>query len=213
MLPDIRWTIDQQGINYSMNRTTVFRDEGRRVVFNDLNEDAIRAGLMLCREKWAGGMSIDGTDEFKAKAHALATEMGIRTVGKERGAPLVTRQTEPASGHSMEPSRSHTGVLDLVQLSATYDKAIIESKAALGGRHEGRVVAAGQNANGEGVVVLDIGREFAVVRTDRSVAAGMQAKFGSWIQARTSADDRVPGVYLWSFTDARRHEVGLGLSR
>ncbi|MDQ2843822.1 MAG: hypothetical protein M3Y72_22845, partial [Acidobacteriota bacterium] len=204
-----RWTIGQQGINYSMNRTIVFCDEGRRVVFNDLNDDAIRAGLMLCREKWAGGISIEGTDEFKAKAHALVTEMGIRTVGQERGARLVTRQAEQPSGHSMEPERSHTGALDLVQLSAMHGKAVTESKAALGGRHEGRVVAAGQNTNGDGIVVLDIGRELAVVRTDRSVAAEMQAKLGSWIQARTNADDRLVGAYVWRLTEARRHQLGL----
>ncbi|MGI8567619.1 MAG: TraI/MobA(P) family conjugative relaxase [Methylocella sp.] len=209
VLPVIRWTIDQHGVNYSMNRTTVFRDEGRRIVFNDLDDDAIRAGLMLCREKWAGGISIDGTDEFKAKAHALAAEMGIWASGQERGRPSGAEKIEQASTLSIQPERSHTGALDLVQLSATYDKPVIESKAALGGRHEGRVVAAEQDANGAGVVVLDIGRELAVVQTDSGIAAEMQTKVGCWIQARTSGDDRFPGGYVWSFTDVRPHGLGL----
>jgi len=144
MLASIRWTIDKRGVNYALNHTTVFRDEGCRVVFNDINDDAIRTGLMLCREKWIGGLSISGTDEFKAKAHKLAAEMGIRTASQERGGPPDTKQIRPASAHSAELEQSQIDALDFEQLSAAHDKPLTESNAGVGRRHEGRVVAAGQ---------------------------------------------------------------------
>jgi len=209
VLPGIRWTINQRGVNYTMNNTAVFRDEGRRVVFNDLNDDAIRAGLMLCREKWADGLSITGIDQFKARAHALAAEMGIRVASQERSGPLKARQAEPACTRCIGTQLSQAD-LDLERLSATHGKPVTESKTAVGRRHTGRVVAAGQNANGDGLVVLDIGRELTVLHTDRSVAAETHRKVGSWIQAGAIADERVPGGYGWRFTDGVRcHGVGL----
>lgn len=70
-------------------------------------------------------------------------------------------------------------------------------------------LAAGQNENGDGLVVLDVGRELAVVHVDRSVATEMRAKVGVWIQARSSTDDRTLESYLWHFTEVRRREIGL----
>ncbi|MBC5826584.1 MAG: hypothetical protein GIW99_02700 [Candidatus Eremiobacteraeota bacterium] len=209
VLSGIRWTIHQDGVNYAIGSTTVFRDEGRRVVFIDLDDDAIRAGLMLCSEKWAGGISIDGTDEFKAKAHALVTEMGIRVAGPASGRPLGTKQVELGSTSAVEAERSEVGALDIARLSATHGKAVTESEATIGRQHTGRIVAAGRNTNGDGAVVLDIGRELAVIHTQHSLANEMRARVGSWIQARTSANDRFPGGYFWRFTDVRHHRLSL----
>ena len=58
----------------------------------------------------------------------------------------------------------------------------------VGHQHTGRLVAAVRNANGEGIVVIDDGRELAMIRADQKTAAALQHKLGIWLRVHADND-------------------------
>jgi hypothetical protein len=70
-------------------------DEGSRIdVLDEIDEETIRAGLMLASEKFGGEVIITGPDDFKVKAAKLAEEMKIRVVQPEIETQAMQRDVQ-----------------------------------------------------------------------------------------------------------------------
>lgn len=82
---------------------TAFVDTGDRISIRDESDAAIRAGLVLAREKWGPEVRITGDDEFKARAAQLALEMGM-TVLNEELADVVKRHQAKTLGQRPDSS-------------------------------------------------------------------------------------------------------------
>lgn len=75
---------------------TAFVDTGDRINMRDESDAAIRAGLVLAREKWGPEIRITGDDEFKRRAGELALEMGM-TILNDELADVVKRHQANAA--------------------------------------------------------------------------------------------------------------------
>jgi len=79
----VSWAIDREtgSVDYKVDDQTAFRDTGRRLAFSKdgaQSVDAIEAGLLLAREKFAGkGLTVYGNDEFKERVLQTAIERGL----------------------------------------------------------------------------------------------------------------------------------------
>ena len=187
LLDTLCWTADDRGVNYLCNGVAIFRDEGQRVVFKDMGDDNIRAGLMLCREKWAKGLHISGTDEFKSRAMALATEMNIRIVYQDLQIPKRSLEPPESLKDPLVETRARgANAVDPEQLSSQCGKPLLDCATRFGHPHTGKLVAAGCNTLGEGVVVIDAGRVLAVIHTSVRTATDLQPKVGRFVRAHSS---------------------------
>jgi len=187
VLGALQWTADDRGVNYHLNNALAFRDEGAKVIFSDASDDSIRAGLLLCREKWARGLNISGRDEFKVKAGALAREMRIHVLGAEtmegRRNPDLAKQR-----HEIY-TESKVATVDLKRLCREYGKPVSNSQPRAGRQHTGTVIAIGSGAEGGAIVAIDAGREIVVVRTDTQPTTYLQSKVGDWVRVRACRPD------------------------
>jgi len=198
ILHAVRWTADSQGVNYLSNDITIFRDEGERVIFKEIGEDNIRAGLMLCCEKWANGLHISGTEEFKSRATALAIEMNIRIVDQDlKVSKRSLESQEPRRDSSFETGVRPANLVDPERLSDIYGKPLFDSAPRVGRQHIGKLLATGCNALGEAIAVIDVGRDLAVIRTSLQTATELQPKVGRFVRAQSSGLD-------WHFVDFQR---------
>ncbi len=193
VLQSLKWTVSAAGVNYQLDGRTCFRDEGRRVVFHDLGDDQIRAGLALAREKWPDGIYLTGTDSFRKKATSFAARMQIAILsgGLQRSDPP-----------------------DLDELSRRYDKPIFESKLALGRRHSGKLVAVAVDTSCVGIVVIDAGRQLALIQTDVKTALELRPMIGQRVRADAgSAQSRGHdhAVIAWRVRKIEREGLELGL--
>ena len=196
LLTALRWTADERGVNYVRDDVTVFRDEGQRVVFTDVGDDSIRAGLMLCREKWTRELYISGTKEFKSKASALAAQMGIRVIDQDL--KLQKQVGEPRNElRSPHGKPLQVTALDLERLATMYAKRAVISAPRIGKQHTGKLVATGCDAQGHGIVVIDAGRELAVIHVTLRVTTDLQPKIGEQVRAQSTALE-------WRFVDLQR---------
>mgnify|MGYP002400948297 CR=1 FL=1 len=185
---------NSSGVYFLDKGRTIFCDQGARVVFHDLSDNYIKAGLAIAREKWERGIYLSGSDAFRDKATALAAEMGITI----RGGAL------------------HRQIPDLGELSRRYGKPICSGKLAAGRQHSGRLLVAATDANGDGVVVIDVGRELVVIRTDEKTTATLQHKIGTWVRAHAGNDHPGDGAahkLTWRIRELERKgpERGIGL--
>jgi len=162
VLRNLAWSVDAAGINYIYDGRTIFSDEGQRVVFRDLGDAHVRAGLALAMEKWAHGVYLTGTDSFREKTTALATELGVQIRG----------------GALHQASRP-----DLRALSHSHGKPIYDSKLRAGQQHSGKLIAATPDVGGESAIVIDVGRELAVIRVEFKTAVDSQPNVGKWVCA------------------------------
>lgn len=213
-LKDVNWIADARGVDYRVNNVTIFRDEGRRVVFREVSDDALLAGLTLCREKWARGLCISGTDEFTTKVRALAATMRIRIADPIVTHPLpnlTVANIEPAS--NVSPRAPSAFERHLERLLATYGKPIVDAKLHVGRRHTGRIVAAETDTEETGIVVIDAGRELAVIRTSSDAVIRIKTHVGLWVSARAVATSSEPKSLAWRFVDVRGIESALERSR
>ena len=166
-------------------------DEGNRVVFRDIGDDQVQAGLALAREKWSGGLYLTGTDSFRKKATMLSDQMGIKVL---TGALRV-----------LGP--------DLQGLSRHYGKPIVECKIATGRRHSGKLVAIAADANGVGTVVIDVGRELLVLKS--AIDPGSQV--GSWVRVHASLTQSSPDKFALAWRiqevdrDGRKRNLSIGI--
>ena len=164
---------------------TAFSDEGRRVVFRQLEDDHIRAGLALANEKWAGAVTLSGIAPFRRQATALADSMGIAIVSGALRQELT----------------------DLGALSKRHGKPIQERGPSAGARLSGRLVDVGVDADGSGRAVIDAGRVLAVVRIDARTVADFVRECGERVRAFAGHDrGRVTGdrPQAWRIYDLER---------
>lgn len=79
----VSWLVDREtgSVDYQVDDKNAFRDTGRRLAFSKdgaQSADAIEAGLLLAREKFAGkGLSVYGNDDFKERVLQTAIERGL----------------------------------------------------------------------------------------------------------------------------------------
>jgi hypothetical protein len=210
----IRWVADARGVDYRIKHTTLFRDEGRRVVFCSVGDDVVRAGLMLCREKWARGLYISGTDEFKSKVRQMATTMHIRIADptSEHPAPSLEAETIwPAS--AINPSAANVTINGFEHLFCKFGKPIVATELRVGRQHTGRIIDAKRGAGHTGIVVMDVGRELAIIRTDAQTAGQMKADVGRRMTARAASTETDSKRFGWQFVKVRGIESILEHSR
>jgi hypothetical protein len=184
------------GVYFMDKGRTVFCDQGARIVFDDLNENYIKAGLAFAREKWAKGIYLSGTDAFREKATRLAAEMGITVHG----------------GVLQKP------VPDLGELSRSWGKPISVTRLANGRRHTGELVAAAVESESRGLVVIDAGRELALIHTDAKTAADLQNKIGRLVRAHAAIGQQrqgAPSELAWRVQELERTgpDRGIGIGR
>jgi hypothetical protein len=203
VLEGVNWVADARGVDYRVNDTIMFRDEGRRVVFRDLGDDAIWAGLLLCREKWARGLCLSGTDEFKTKVGLMAATMRIRIADpmvKQHVSNLGAAKIWPALTES--PNDSSAFTKDFERLVAGHRKPIVNAELRIGRRHTGKMIAAENDAGRSGIVVIDVGRELAILRTSADTAGRLKTAVGRWISARAVSTRSESNTVVWRFVDA-----------
>jgi hypothetical protein len=184
-LSDLGWFADSAGVNYVRDGRTIFSDEGKRMVFRDLGDDHVRAGLALAREKWSGGLCLTGTESFQEKATMLSDQMGIKVLAG------ALRRLGP----------------DLQELSRRYGKPIVECKIATGRRHTGKLVAMAADANRVGTAVVDVGRELLVLKTKTETANNPGSQVGSWVRVQASDIPGGPDKFAlaWRIQEVDRH--------
>jgi len=182
------------GVYFLAKGRAIFCDQGARIVFHDLSDDYIKAGLALAREKWNGGIYLAGSQAFREKATALAADLGITV----RGGALQRQ------------------VPDLEELSRRYAKPTRPCELVAGRQYTGKLVAAVQGTGG-GLVVIDAGRELIVIHADEKTAASLQHKVGTWVRAHAANDrprDGVVSELAWRIRELQRkgpeHGVGFG---
>jgi Large polyvalent protein-associated domain 7 len=190
ILAGFRWTSDRRGINYTLNGSTVLRDEGQRIIFTDASDQALRAGLLLSRERWGLEIRIDGTDEFKARAKALAAELNIPI-----GYPQIRVQLPPVSPRTSDTSTDRDRTLG--DISAMYGKPIALSEACIGRQHTGRLVAIRPAVNGASLIVLDVGRTLVALLAPAGVGEEWRNSVGRLIRAQAMRPDLTTGNPVW----------------
>lgn len=87
----VSWAVDRKtgAVDYKVDDRAAFRDSGRRLDYNAESckgKDAIEAGLLLAREKFAGkGIRVTGPDDFKERVLQTAIErkLDVRFGDKE----------------------------------------------------------------------------------------------------------------------------------
>lgn len=87
----VSWAVDRKtgAVDYKVDDRAAFRDTGRRLDYNPASykdKDAIEAGLLLAREKFAGkGIRVTGPDDFKERVLQTAIErkLDVRFGDKE----------------------------------------------------------------------------------------------------------------------------------
>lgn len=96
-----RFEIDhlRQMVRYLDARGDVaLEDKGQRIECLKHDDDAVvRAGLLLAAQKYGGEVFITGNEAFRARAAAMAREMGIRVANPEMGGGF-----ERSAGRQME---------------------------------------------------------------------------------------------------------------
>jgi hypothetical protein len=211
ILEGINWVADARGVDYRVRNRTLFRDEGRRVVFCVVDDDAVRAGLMLCREKWIHGLRVSGTDEFKAKVKAIAATMHIRV------ADPATEQPAPGSEadyfRMAAATNTNATSKDLERLFSRLGKPVVAAELRVGRQHTGRIIDAKIGAGEIGIVVMDVGREVAIIRTDSQSAGRMMAVVGQQMTARVAITHAGFERFGWQFVELRGIESNLEHSR
>jgi hypothetical protein len=214
ILEGMNWVADARGVDYRVKNTTMFRDEGQRVVFCTAKDDAIRAGLMLCREKWARGLCINGSDDFKSKVEVIAATMNIRIAdsANEHPAPGVEAENiwPPAAVNRNDTSAE---TKDLRRLFDTFGKPMVTAKLRVGRQHTGRIIDAKIGAGDAGIVAMDVGREVAIIRTDAHSAGRMKAVVGQRMTARAASTETNSKRFAWQFVKPRGIESDLEHSR
>jgi hypothetical protein len=213
ILEGMNWVTDARGVAYRVNNTTMFRDEGRRVVFCTVKDEAVRNGLMLCREKWMCGLRVSGTDEFKAKVQTMAATMHLRIVGPASEHPTPDSEAEniwPATASN--PNAASATSKDLERLFSRFGKPTVTAELRVGRHHTGRILDAKTAAGDTGIVVMDVGREIAIIRTDAHSAGRMRAEVGRWMIARAASTEYESGRLGWRFVEPRGIESTLGHS-
>jgi hypothetical protein len=202
VLEGLNWVADARGVDYRVNDSIMFRDEGRRVVFRHLNDDAICAGLLLCREKWAHSLCVSGTDEFKTKVGVIAATMKIRIADpmvKHPVSDLGAAKVRPVI--TVSPNDSSAFANDLERLVAGHRKPIIHAELRVGRRHSGRIIAANNDSGEAGIVVIDVGRELAILRTSADTVGRLKTNVGRWISARAVSTPSESKTVVWRFVD------------
>jgi hypothetical protein len=196
VLCNLAWSVDAAGINYIYDGRTIFSDEGQRIAFRDLGDAHIRAGLALAREKWAHGVYLTGTNSFREKTTAVAAELGIQI----RGGALRQAAT-----------------LDFQALSCSFGKPIFDGKLRAGQQHTGKLVAATTDVGGDGVFVVDVGRELAVIRAGSAAAVGSEPKVGMLVRAfacHSKMQINAPNKLVWQIRGIERtgpeHNLAIG---
>lgn len=190
---DLRWFADAAGVHYVGDGHTVFSDEGPRVVFRQLEEEYLKAGLAFAKEKWTRGLCLAGTASFRERATRLADSMGITIV---EGA---LRQELP----------------DLEALSRQHGKPIRCYVPSAGVQLSGRLITAGVDSDSTGRVVIDFGRALVVIRTDPRTAADLAGKIGKRVRAYAGhCRESAPGGHSmsWRIHDRERSEPTRGAS-
>ena len=87
----VSWAVDRKtgAVDYRVDDRAAFRDSGRRLDYNAescKDKDAIEAGLLLAREKFAGkGIRVTGPDDFRERVLQTAIErkLDVRFGDKE----------------------------------------------------------------------------------------------------------------------------------
>lgn len=77
---DFGYRVDNRGhVTYQIGGQDALKDEGARVrILQSRDVDVIEEGLLLARAKFGERVTLNGTDEFKRQAVAVAVEKGIR---------------------------------------------------------------------------------------------------------------------------------------
>ncbi|WP_334021989.1 LPD7 domain-containing protein [Burkholderia orbicola] len=77
---DFHYRVDRKGhVTYQIGGQDALKDEGQRVrILQSRDVDVIEEGLMLARAKFGERITLNGSDEFKRQAVAVAVEKGIR---------------------------------------------------------------------------------------------------------------------------------------
>jgi hypothetical protein len=78
-------TRTKQGTRFSREKTpneAAFMDIGRYIRVYDTEENSLLAALQLAQAKW-GGVSVNGTDEYKRRCAEIAAKHGIRVCNPE----------------------------------------------------------------------------------------------------------------------------------
>lgn len=79
----VSWQVDRQtgAVDYKLDERTAFRDHGRRIDYTangQKDKDAIEAGLLLAREKFAGqAIKVNGPEDFRDRVLQTAIERGL----------------------------------------------------------------------------------------------------------------------------------------
>jgi hypothetical protein len=62
----------------------------------EVNDDAIRAGLVWFKHRWPGELAqIDGSEEFRRRAWEIADEVGVPVKGPRPGSRELVRRVGP----------------------------------------------------------------------------------------------------------------------
>ena len=77
--------VQDKGIEFKRDRTTVFVDSGKRISFNHkVSADDYEAGLLLAAEKFNNRVEVHGSDEYKDKMCQIAAKHHhIKLIGKD----------------------------------------------------------------------------------------------------------------------------------
>lgn len=83
LLDDITTQVDRRNgdVRYLLGRKLVFTDHGKHVTFNPAgaaSDEAIRAGLLLAKEKFGDKLVINGSNEFKQRVVAVVIKNKIQ---------------------------------------------------------------------------------------------------------------------------------------
>lgn len=103
----VTWAVDRStgAVDYSVNDRKAFRDEGRRITFNNDSRndaDSIEVGLLLAKEKF-GAVSVHGGQEFRDRVLATAVE---RRLDVRFADPVLEQQRKDAIKASIERERA-----------------------------------------------------------------------------------------------------------
>jgi hypothetical protein len=183
-----RAVADRQGLNYVLGSGVAFRDEGLRVTFYNASSDVLRAGLLLCREKWGSELKVTGFGHSLAEVRTIGEKLGITIVGpnKQRvGTDLESQNRSPKYGAADDHTRSEVLRKSLEQLSRDLAKltALFEGKP--GARHTGKIVAVLADVSAkQNIVVLDVGRELGIVHVDSHAANDCLTRIGEVVVCR-----------------------------
>ncbi|MDT3723004.1 TraI/MobA(P) family conjugative relaxase [Pseudomonas oryzihabitans] len=102
----VTWAVDRStgDVDYLVNNREAFRDEGRRITFNNDSRndaDSIEVGLLLAKEKF-GAVSVHGGQEFRDRVLATAVE---RRLDVRFADPVLEQQRKDAIRACIEGER------------------------------------------------------------------------------------------------------------